>query len=206
MDASENIQQEKQQSTSHKKAVNVWMIISIILFIALCSLSAYTFGKSQVPPPERIAIQPTIQQFTPTQEPTTAITVSPTSTATMTGTATGRLCYPSSLIPKGTITAKNITTNELVTQDYPGTDNGGSSTYTLILKPGTYHMKYTPQAYSSVIGFYTDYSTCVNNPSGSNCSGQKTRPLLPVTIEAGKTVQDVNLCDFYYSPDSPPTF
>jgi hypothetical protein len=201
-------QPEQQDPHQSKKRVNIWMIIAIVLLLSLASLGAYVLGKNQAT--QQVS---TVPQQTTTPNPTTSgqaptalpsIMTSPTSDTS--GTVTGKLCYPSSLIPKGTITAKNASTSELTTQDYPGSQNGGGSSYSLSLKPGTYHLKYTPQDYPTVIGFYTDYSSCVGSPTGPNCSGQKTRPVLPVVIISGKSVTDVNLCDFYYPPDSPPQF
>jgi hypothetical protein len=202
-----------EQVPSPQKKSNFWMFIAILLFVALCSIGAYMFGKGQGQTTNKTIVyapQPT-RSVTSTQiivTPPISITLSPTSTPSiaMTGTVTGTLCYPSSLVPKGTITAKNITTSEIITQDYPGTPSGAGTTYTLSLKPGTYHMKYAPQDYATVIGYYTDYSSCVGNPENANCTGQKTRPLLPVVITAGNTTNNVNLCDYYYPPESPPVF
>lgn len=116
------------------------------------------------------------------------------------GTVTGKLCYPSEGLPSGKIVAKNLATNQEITQNY----SGGVDTYTFDLPVGTYHLKYTTPTYLN--GYYDSYSSCLNSGGTPECSGQQNRPLLPVTVESGKTASDINLCDFYYNPSNPPTF
>src|SRR5437899_1808215 len=142
---------QPEQTPPIQKKSNFWMFIAILLFVALCSVGAYMFGKGQGKTTNNTILysqQPTVItkqiQTTPTT-PSTTISLTSTPSISMTGTVTGTLCYPSSLVPKGTITAKNVTTSEIITQDYPGTPSGAGTTYTLSLKPGTYHMKYAPQ-------------------------------------------------------------
>ncbi len=185
---------------------NLLIVILLIIIILSVGAAAYFYGKSQSVNNTAVMTQitPTTGVVIPSVSPT--VEASPTAQVITVGTVTGKLCYPASLIPKGVITAKNLTTNQLTTQDYPGTQNGGSMNYTLSLAPGTYHLKFAPTDYPTVVGFYTDYSSCVGNPSSATCSGQKTRPLLPVEVKSGSTASDVNLCDFYYPPDSPPPF
>lgn len=193
------------------KGVNPWMIVSLVLFVILVAAGAYYFGKMQGG--SYPLIQPSISTSptSPVAQASPSVVVNPTALPTATntsgqGSVTGTLCYPASLIPAGTITAKDTTSGKEITQAYAGTQAGAGTTYTLQLPVGTYHMKFTPTAYSSTIGYYTDYSSCVGNPSSANCSGQKTRPLLDVQITAGATVSSVNLCDYYYPPDNPPKF
>ncbi|SRR5260221_3778709 len=188
-----------------KKGFNLWMIATFVLLAALLAGGAYYFGKMQGNgnPNMPIYTSPTPSSPPAAVSPTTI--PSPTGPSANAGTVTGTLCYPASGIPAGTITAKSTTTNKEFTQSYPGTANGGGTTYSLSLAPDVYHMKFTPTQYATVIGYYTDYSTCVGNP-GPNCSGQKTRPLLPVTVTTGATISAVNLCDYYYPPDNPPQF
>ncbi len=184
---------------------NLLIVILLIIIILSVGAAAYFYGKSQSVNNTAVTTQisPTAE-VVPTVLPTEI--ASPTAQMIATGTVTGKLCYPASMIPKGVITAKNVATSQVTTQNYPGTQNGGSMSYTLSLAPGTYHLKFAPTDYPTVVGFYTDYSSCVDNPSGVNCSGQKTRPLLPVEVKSGSTASDVNLCDFYYPPDAPPVF
>lgn len=192
-----------------KKNINPWMIISLVLFVVLVAAAAYYFGKMQG---NGVSLMPSasVSPTSPMTQASLTLSVSPTAApwtnATGQGTVSGILCYPASLIPAGTITAKDTTTSKEITQTYAGTQAGGGTTYTMQLPSGTYHMKFTPTAYSTVVGYYTDYSSCIGNPSGANCSGQKTRPLLDVQIASQGTVGSVNLCDYYYPSDNPPKF
>lgn len=199
-------QQMPSQPSIQKKGINPWMIISLVLFVVLVAAGAYYFGKMQAGSapamPSYATPSPSFQTQT---SPTPSAAVSPTSTSG-TGSVSGTLCYPSSMIPQGTITAKDTASGKETTQSYPGTQAGGGTTYTMQLSVGVYHMKFTSTQYSTVVGYYTDYSTCVGNPTGPNCTGQKTRPLLPVQITAGQETTKVNLCDFYYPSDNPPQF
>lgn len=123
------------------------------------------------------------------------------------GMVTGKLCYPSDFLPKGQIIAKNLASNEISVQEYPGSSNGGSLTYVMQLKPGSYHIKY--EISKEFAGYYTSYSSCVNNPdaeSKSYCIGQQTRPASIAEVKADDMLGNINLCDFYYPPDSPPQF
>lgn len=203
---------QKYRHENKKGGMNVWMIISLVLFIILVAGLAYLFGRGQAV----LTSQQTMQQVSPTaivsQGSNQTMPTNPIAPTNMTisnsnmGSVSGTLCYPSSMIPSGTIYAKSLTTSKEFTESYPGTANGGGTSYGMQLPPDTYHMKFTPQQYTNVVGYYTEYSTCVGNPSGSDCSGQKTRNILPVKVDAGGSVKNVNLCDYYYLPDSPPQY
>jgi hypothetical protein len=200
-----------EEHTVIKKNVNIWMISSFILFIIFITSGAYLVGKHQSPAlPSQVV--PTVastsmvthvpQSPTMVIGPTAAVNLN---NATM-GSVSGILCYPASLIPAGTIYAKSVTTGKEFMQSYPGTQNGGGTSYGIQLIPDTYHMKFIPQQYTNIVGYYTDYSTCVGNPTDPNCSGQKTRTILPVKVSTGLVVTKINLCDYYYPPDNPPQY
>lgn len=193
-------------SGTKKGGINPWMIISFILLavVAIGGVYLYMLSKNQ-------STQQAMRMAYPTQAvaPTVAVNLSPTPSGTMsaqTGKVAGTMCYPASGVPAGVITAKDTTSGKEYTQTYAGTGNGATTAYTFDLPVGAYHMKFTPAQYSTVIGFYTDYSSCVGNPSGANCSGQKLRPLLAATVSANLTTQNINLCDYYYPPSTPPQF
>ena len=196
---------------SHKSSgVNKWMISTVILFVVLLGIGLFVLAKTQ------LSNQVVTQMPTPVPENNITTVPSPsenpvaTPTASITspqmGTVSGTLCYPSSMIPAGTITAKSTTTNKEFTKAYVGSQAGGGTTYAIDVAPDTYHLKFTPTQYATNVGYYTSYSSCVGNPSGSDCSGQKTRPLLVATVTANGTVSNVNLCDYYYPPTTPPQF
>lgn len=191
--------------------INKWMISTIVLFLILLVIGIFVVAKIQLSN-QTVSQMPTPipQESGITTTPSTSVTpvASPTAsiTTTQTGTVSGTLCYPSSMIPAGTLTAKSTTTSKEFTKSYAGSQAGAGTTYSMDLTPDSYHLKFTPTQYSTVIGYYTDYSSCVGNPSGADCSGEKTRPLLSATVTADATVKDVNLCDYYYPQASPPQF
>lgn len=193
-----------------KKGINMWVVLLLIILIALLGGGAYFLAKTQ------LSGQPVAQMPTPipvvkknvTPLPSTPI-ASPTATITGTeavGSVSGTLCYPSSGVPAGTIYAKNLTTGKEMTQAYKGTAAGESTAYTMSLPVGMYHMKFVPTQNSTTIGYYTEYSTCVNSPSEPNCTGTKTRAILPVTVTADQVTPKINLCDYYYPAATPPQY
>lgn len=188
-----------------KQSFNIWLIVSIILFVALCGLSAYTYSLIQRPYSKNTYVTPTMS---PTSIISPTITTIPSITTTPTGSVSGRLCYPSSFIPSGKIVAKNIQTAQELTQDYPGVDVAKTASYTLSLPEGVYHMKFEANPGTPISGYYTTYSSCVDspNPDPALCNGQQSRPLSPVNVTSGGSVAHVNLCDFYYPPDNEPQF
>lgn len=175
------------------------ILILALITVSAVGIAAYLYGRTQNP-----SLNVNLSQ---SPIPTTS-TSTPVATASgAKGIVTGKLCFPASVLPKGKIIAKNTVTNEITSQDYPGSEAGGGFVYTLNLSPGSYYMKYDANSPSGILsGFYTNYSTCVGNSSSAECSGQRTRPLLSVDVKPGSTVTDVNLCDFYYPSDSPPKF
>lgn len=121
-----------------------------------------------------------------------------TQTQVKTGTITGRLCYPSEGLPKGQIIAKNIKTSETIVQDYPGSGATSNWNYSFELKPGEYHLRYDvvgPEG-NLMSNFYTNYSDCA---LADTCGERKaSQELLAVKVVAGKTLENVHLCDFIY--------
>lgn len=183
-----------------------WPIIILLILLFLFGLfGAYYFGKStsgqsgiapQVSPTAVIDPSPTETQAlpSPTSSPVT------TNSAVM-GTVSGKLCYPSEMLPKGTIEAKNTTSGEILSQAYPGSEAGGKSSYSFSLKPGTYYLRYKISDFFN--GYHTE--TCKTG-SETSCAATNTRVLIPAVVETGKTVDTYDLCDFYYSDSTKPAF
>lgn len=117
------------------------------------------------------------------------------------GTVSGKLCYPSEILPAGTIEAKNTVTAEMTTQNYPGSSAGGKSSYSFSLSPGTFYLRY--KISDTLIGYHTE--TCKTG-SETSCTATNPRVLISVTVEDGKTISDYDLCDFYYSDSTKPSF
>ncbi len=190
-----------------KKGISIWLVLSfiVLLFAGIGGLYFYMVNNMQ-----SIPTVPRLAYPNKATKPTVAVNLSPSPSSTQSavgqGSVSGTLCYPSSTIPAGTITAKDMTTNKLYTQAYAGSGAAGSTTYTFSLPIGMYYLKFTPTQNQTVVGYYTDYSSCVGNSTNPNCSGQKLRPLLAATVSANMTVQNINLCDYYYPTNTPPQF
>ena len=191
-------------ASAPKKGMNLWLMLSLVLLVVVLAGSGYFYMLSKNKTSE------VTQMLYPTKavSPTAPVHVSPSpaTTESATGSVSGKLCYPASGIPAGTIFAKDIKTNKEYTQEYKGTAAGASTLYTFSLPDGSYHLKFVPTQYATNVGYYTEYSSCVGNPVGPNCTGQKTRAISTATVSAKMTVQNVNLCDYYYPAATPPQY
>ena len=112
------------------------------------------------------------------------------------GKVQGLLGYPSDYLPQGKLVAKNIVTLKEFTQPVLG----NTMKYEFILPVGVYHLKYEINDSNGGAGYHTAFSRCLAVP---DCPRDGT--ILPVTVEAGKTTENVNINDFYSNPD-PATF
>ncbi len=117
------------------------------------------------------------------------------------GTITGKLCYPSEVLPKGRIEAKRISDGYIQWQEYPGSLNGGKAFYLFQLEENEYYIRY--KVSDNLIG----YSTTVC-PTGkeTSCGDTNQRILTKAMIKAGQTVSNYDLCDFYYNEKNTPKF
>jgi hypothetical protein len=109
-----------------------------------------------------------------------------------TGTVTGRVCYPSEGIPPMTAYFQDTATSAVTTLDIA--QNQG--TYSIDLLPATYI------AYAWLPGFTIGGSYSQAVPCGLTVSCTDHTPI-PITVAAGGTVDDVDICD-WYSQDSVP--
>lgn len=105
------------------------------------------------------------------------------------GTVSGKLCYPSEMIPAGKIAAKNLTDNKIYYQDYLGTQAGEGTVYTFELPVGAYNLRYEAHfGDKGINGYYSEQVT----------GSQNSHKLITVNVIQGKTVTSVDLCDYYY--------
>jgi hypothetical protein len=121
-----------------------------------------------------------------------------------TGKVEGKLCYPSEFLPEGKITAKDMN-GKITSLDYPGSQKGGKNTYSMDLAEGKYNLRYEPGAPKNTDYFGYHTLAC---PTGleTTCSDTKQRVLISATVEAGKTISNFDLCDFYYTKNNTPQF
>ncbi|HEY5601046.1 MAG TPA: hypothetical protein VIK81_03060 [Patescibacteria group bacterium] len=118
-----------------------------------------------------------------------------------TGTVSGKLAYPSEVLPEGLIEAKRISDGKIFTLKYPGSTNGGGQTYSFELEAGEYYLRY--KVAENLIGYST--ADC---PTGNEttCGSTEKRILTKAFIEPDGTVSNYNLADFYYTDANKPDF
>lgn len=113
------------------------------------------------------------------------------------GTVTGKLCYPSEGLPPGEIVAKDTTSSKLFTQDYPGSQNGGDSTFSFPLPEGTYHLRYQAHASGNnpdvFISIY--HTACAINNEYNFCLNDENHKIIPTKVVASQKTEGVFLCD-----------
>lgn len=117
------------------------------------------------------------------------------------GTVTGKLCYPSEVLPQGVIEAKRLSDLKIFILDYGGSEAGGGNNYEFPLEDGSYYLRY--KVAENLIG----YSTTIC-PTGQEetCGDTKIRVLRKAEVKTGQAVSDYNLCDFYYHSSNAPKF
>lgn len=125
----------------------------------------------------------------------------PMGSGASTGEISGKLCYPSEFLPAGTIEAKSTISNTVVSMAYEGSEAGAGNTYTLAVPAGSYILRY--YVGENTIGYHTDIC-----PTGAetSCAADNPRNHISVVVTSGKTVSGIDLCDFYYSEATEPTF
>jgi len=116
------------------------------------------------------------------------------------GKIEGKICYPSSFVPEGYILAKNVETKKIEKTFFEGVPPN-SQEYSLMLVPGKYVFAYEIEGDPS--GFYT---LCAPTMHVDDCSTLESHQLTEVEVVAGKTVENINLCDYYYQPEHKPSF
>lgn len=118
-----------------------------------------------------------------------------------TGTVTGKLCYPSEVLPKGKIEAKRMSDGKIFIQDYKGSLAQKPEPYAFELEEGDYYLRYNVA--ENLIG----YSTTVC-PTGNEktCADTKQRILVKASVLADETISNYDLCDYYYKDSNAPKF
>lgn len=118
-----------------------------------------------------------------------------------TGTVSGKICYPSEVIPKGKLEVKRLLDNYIIYEDYPGSMNGVKPNFSFQLEPGDYYIRY------NVDGKLFGYSTTVC-PTGNETTCADTKQRIPVmaVVKDGQELKNYDLCDYYYSSKNAPKF
>lgn len=119
----------------------------------------------------------------------------------LTGTVTGKLCYPSEVLPEGKIEAKRLSDGEIFVQDYKGSLARKPEPYAFELEEGDYYLRY--YVAENLIG----YSTTVC-PTGmeESCGDKNPRILRKAQIKKDRIISDYDLCDYYFKDSNAPKF
>lgn len=118
-----------------------------------------------------------------------------------TGIVSGKICYPSEVIPKGKLQVKRLLDGKITEENYPGSIEGAEPTYSFQLNPGDYYIRY------NVEGKIFGYSTTVC-PTGNEttCADTKQRTPVMAVVKDGQTLKNYDLCDYFYKPSNAPKF
>ena len=74
-------------------------------------------------------------------------------TSTSKGTVTGKLCYPSEVLPEGVIEAKRIEDGKVFILDHGGSEDERGTNYKIKLEEGDYYLRYKTK--SNFLGYST---------------------------------------------------
>lgn len=118
-----------------------------------------------------------------------------------TGTVSGKLCYPSEVVPKGKLEIKRLLDGYIISEDYPDSIKGVKPTYSFQLEPGDYYIRYNVD--EKIFG----YSTTVC-PTGNETTCADTKQRVPVmaVIKTGQERKNYDLCDYFYKDSNAPKF
>ena len=131
----------------------------------------------------------------PTQAPSPTVE-SPTSTQASQGIIEGRLSYPSEFLPPQRVVAFDV--NDFDT--YFMTEVQSGSTYELEVQPGTYYVLaylINPSQVGAAPDWFAAYSQSVVCGLQAGCDDHS---LVPVEVQQGERVLDVNPIDWYLPP------
>jgi len=168
-------------------------MIRLIFLLMICVailISACTTQTENINPP---ITSPTSTTTTSPMEPSGDPTEK-TADEYIQGKVTGKICYPSEWIPPMILYFQS-TSNEIVVslQIEENQDN-----YTIELEPGTYVAYAWLQDDFTLGGSYSEFVPCGLTVECTDHS------LISINVEAGATINDIDICDWYGGPDSVP--
>jgi hypothetical protein len=117
-----------------------------------------------------------------------------TSSEVPTGSVTGKICYPSEFIPEMTLFIQDLSSQE-ISELYIAENQ---DRYSLDLAPGRYIAFAYLNSGASIIGSYSNAVLCGLN------AGCTDHSLVEFEVNAGQTLGDIDICDWYSSEAVPP--
>lgn len=118
------------------------------------------------------------------------------------GKVSGKICYPSELVPEGDLLIKNTKTKEILKEHFDETKVGQQQNFLITLDEGVYVFAYKPVT-NDIYGFFTP---CALTMEANDCSTKESHQLTEIKVEKDKTTKGVTICDYYYSTDDKPNF
>lgn len=118
------------------------------------------------------------------------------------GKVSGKICYPSEVVPEGDLFIKNVKTEEILKEHFDITKVGQQQNFAITLNEGMYVFAYKPVS-NDVYGFFTP---CALTMEAKDCLTKESHQLTKVKVEKDKVTKDINICDYYYSNEDRPEF
>ena len=118
------------------------------------------------------------------------------------GSISGKLCFPSEVVPEGIIEAKRLSDGKVFILNHDSSlDDELKDKYIFKLEQGNYYLRY------KTAGNQFGYSTSVC-PTGKeeSCGDTKQRVMVKATVEPNDEVSNYDLCDYYYQNSNAPKF
>lgn len=117
------------------------------------------------------------------------------------GQVSGKLCYPSEVVPEGIIEAKRISDGKIFIFNHEGSADTNGLNYSIDLEEGDYYLRF--KARGNIIGYST--TAC---PTGKEetCADTKPRVERKAEVKIGETISNYDLCDYYYKDSNAPKF
>lgn len=181
-----------------KKVITILLTLILITLIVIAGLLYKSTQTQDQPYQSQNLEQQNTQPVTPepnnelmTEEPTDTNKPDTSDTgnivAITTGTVTGKICYPSEGIPPLALYLKEVETGVVLTQNTPA--NTGTYIFANVLEGSYVAFAYALQYDAG--GAYTNAVPCGLTVSCTDHS------LIEIKVNAGKTVNNVDLCDWY---------
>lgn len=118
-----------------------------------------------------------------------------------TGIVSGKICYPSEVIPKGKLEVKRLLDGKITQEDYPGSIKGVEPTYSFQLNPGDYYIRYNVDG--KIFGYST---TACPRGNETTCADTKQRVPVMAVVKTDQELKNYDLCDYYFKDSNAPKF
>ncbi len=162
---------------------NLLVLVMLTAILTACNMPG---TPEQVRPEVANAVAATLTKAAPVQEPLSSPEPTPGPTETV-GQVSGQICYPSEPpLPLLTLYFEETGSQTLYTLEH----TNGTGAYQMTLPPGTY----IAYAWRDSHDLGGAYSAAVPCGLSVNCNDHS---LLPFQVNAGESITDIDICDWY---------